>query len=231
MGRMRDGSALGGRILSVRALCSPHGDVRAEPARAGGDRPLPSRRSRPLRLYRQHLPVAHGRRPLRRPCPPPECHPRGVLGRHRRRPAFDPRHGSPRGDRGHGPPRYRPGRPPGPRADPVGAPRYRPGDRDGPPPCPRVGGLGPDLLHPRLHPHRAGGAGALIGTRPAGQEIGSWVTAAQGDRTRQALGRRSDVDDVPDPYGGPLAGYRATASQLDELTGQLAALIWPEPDR
>jgi protein-tyrosine phosphatase len=73
--------------------------------------------------------------------------------------------------------------------------------------------------------------GALIGTRPAGQEIGSWVTAAQGDRTRQALGRRSDVDDVPDPYGGPLAGYRATASQLDELTGQLAALIWPEPDR
>jgi protein-tyrosine-phosphatase len=71
------------------------------------------------------------------------------------------------------------------------------------------------------------GRGALIGPRPAGQELGSWIRAAQGERTREALGRRSTADDIADPYGGPLAGYRATAFELDELTGRLAALLWP----
>ncbi|MGH9080532.1 MAG: hypothetical protein ACRDYE_10760 [Acidimicrobiales bacterium] len=73
--------------------------------------------------------------------------------------------------------------------------------------------------------------GAQVGPRPAGQDLGSWILAAHGDRSRQALGRRSTTDDIADPYGGPLAGYRTTASTLDELTGRLAALMWPAPDR
>jgi protein-tyrosine phosphatase len=73
--------------------------------------------------------------------------------------------------------------------------------------------------------------GVLVGPRSADQDVGSWIGAVHGDRTRQALGRRSDADDIADPYGGPLAGYRSTASELDRLTGQLAMLLWPEQDR
>ncbi len=72
--------------------------------------------------------------------------------------------------------------------------------------------------------------GAQVGPRPADQELGPWVEATHGDRTRQALGRRATGADIADPYGGPLAGYRATAVELDELTGQLAALLWPRAD-
>jgi len=32
---------------------------------------------------------------------------------------------------------------------------------------------------------------------------------------------------VADPFGGPAAGYEATADELDDLTGRLAALLWP----
>ncbi len=71
--------------------------------------------------------------------------------------------------------------------------------------------------------------GGQIGPRPADEEVGRWVGRANGDRTRHALGGRATADDIEDPYGGPLAGYRATAAELDDLTGQLAALLWPRP--
>jgi hypothetical protein len=73
--------------------------------------------------------------------------------------------------------------------------------------------------------------GMVIGPRPADQATGPWIGAVHGDRTRQALGRHAEADDIADPYGGPLAGYRATASELDGLTGQLATLLWPGQDR
>ncbi len=73
--------------------------------------------------------------------------------------------------------------------------------------------------------------GTLVGPRPTGQDPGAWVEAAHGDRTRQALGRRTTADDIDDPYGGPLAGYRTTALELDDMTARLAALLWPRPGR
>jgi len=69
--------------------------------------------------------------------------------------------------------------------------------------------------------------GEYIGPRLPGQDLTSWVRAAQGDRTREALVHHSPGDDVADPYGGPFEGYEETATELDDLTGRLAALLWP----
>ncbi len=69
--------------------------------------------------------------------------------------------------------------------------------------------------------------GEYVGPRMPGQDLGSWIRAAQGDRTRDSLIHHSPVEDVADPYGGPLDGYEATAVELDDLTGRLATLLWP----
>ncbi len=69
--------------------------------------------------------------------------------------------------------------------------------------------------------------GTRIGPRRPGDPIGPWIEAAHGDRTRPALAARSRAGDIADPYGGPPAGYRQAALELDGLTGRLAALLWP----
>jgi len=69
--------------------------------------------------------------------------------------------------------------------------------------------------------------GEYIGPRLPGQDTAAWVRAAQGARERDSLAHRSPTEDVVDPYGGPLAGYEATAVELDDLTSRLAALLWP----
>ncbi len=69
--------------------------------------------------------------------------------------------------------------------------------------------------------------GEFVGPRLPGQETAAWVRAAQGDRDRSALAHLSPAEDVADPYGGPYAGYEATAAELDDLTGRLAGLLWP----
>jgi protein arginine phosphatase len=73
--------------------------------------------------------------------------------------------------------------------------------------------------------------GNSIGARPVGEELDRWIGAAHGDRTRVALARRGTADDIADPYGGPLTAYRDCALELDALTGVLAALLWPAPER
>jgi protein-tyrosine-phosphatase len=72
--------------------------------------------------------------------------------------------------------------------------------------------------------------GTGVGARPPEQDLAAWIVEAHGDRTRPDLGRRSTAEDITDPYGGPLAGYRATADELDGLTGRLADLLWPRAD-
>jgi protein-tyrosine phosphatase len=70
--------------------------------------------------------------------------------------------------------------------------------------------------------------GEFVGPRLPGQDPAAWVRAAQGDRERSALANVSPEWDVADPFGGPYAGYVATADELDDLTGRLAALLWPD---
>jgi protein-tyrosine phosphatase len=65
--------------------------------------------------------------------------------------------------------------------------------------------------------------GQQAGARAPGEPLGDWLSRAGRDRNRRDLLGSGPGDDVPDPYGGPLAGYEATASLLDRLTGDLVA--------
>jgi protein-tyrosine-phosphatase len=69
--------------------------------------------------------------------------------------------------------------------------------------------------------------GTRAGARVPGEPLGSWLARAATGRARRDLLGGDPRDDVPDPYGGPAAGYRAAASLLDGLTRDLAALGWP----
>ncbi len=69
--------------------------------------------------------------------------------------------------------------------------------------------------------------GEYVGPRMPGQDVASWIRAAQGDRERDSLANHSPGEDVVDPYGGPSDGYEETAVELDHLTGRLASLLWP----
>ncbi len=73
--------------------------------------------------------------------------------------------------------------------------------------------------------------GSIIGPRRPDQGFRSWIESAHGDRTRESLLDRNGGDEVADPYGGPLAGYRATALELAELVDRLVALLWPDEAR
>ena len=70
--------------------------------------------------------------------------------------------------------------------------------------------------------------GLQAGARAPGEPLGRWLERTASDRSRRDLLGGDPGDDVPDPYGGPLAGYQATASLLDGLTRDLAALGWPD---
>jgi protein-tyrosine-phosphatase len=69
--------------------------------------------------------------------------------------------------------------------------------------------------------------GEYIGPRIPGQDLASWIHAAQGDRRRDSLANHSPEEDVADPFGGPFAGYEATGAELDDLTARVIALLWP----
>jgi protein-tyrosine-phosphatase len=69
--------------------------------------------------------------------------------------------------------------------------------------------------------------GEVLGPRRPDQGIRSWIDAVHGDRTRASLAHRSALDEVSDPYGGPLSQYQATAAELDGLIGRLVGLLWP----
>ncbi len=68
--------------------------------------------------------------------------------------------------------------------------------------------------------------GNELGPRLPGQSIGSWIDAVHGDRTRTSLAHRSATDEVADPYGGTLAVYRSTATELGQLVARLVQLLW-----
>jgi protein-tyrosine phosphatase len=70
--------------------------------------------------------------------------------------------------------------------------------------------------------------GHQAGTRAQGEPLADWLARAGAGRDRRELLGTGRGDDVPDPYGGPLAGYQATAALLDALTHDLAALCWPD---
>lgn len=69
--------------------------------------------------------------------------------------------------------------------------------------------------------------GGQAGPRSADEPLAGWLARVADGRDRRDLLGSSFADDVPDPYGGPPAGYRATVELLSELTRDLVALCWP----
>jgi protein-tyrosine-phosphatase len=69
--------------------------------------------------------------------------------------------------------------------------------------------------------------GNAFGPRVPSQTIPVWIDGVHGDRTRTSLAHRSSADEVADPYGGPLAQYWSTATELGLLVARLTELLWP----
>jgi protein-tyrosine phosphatase len=68
--------------------------------------------------------------------------------------------------------------------------------------------------------------GDHVGRRGPDDALGGWLEALHAGRKRTDLVGSSVDDDVGDPIGGPLDGYRKTARQLGDLTDRAAALLW-----
>jgi protein-tyrosine phosphatase len=70
--------------------------------------------------------------------------------------------------------------------------------------------------------------GEAVGPRPDRVPIRSWLQAVHAGRTRTELAGRSSTEEVADPFGGPLEGYRETGAELGALVNRLSALLRPD---
>jgi len=68
--------------------------------------------------------------------------------------------------------------------------------------------------------------GETVGRRGADEALDPWLERLHHGRRRPDLVGSSDDDDVSDPIGGPLDGYRRTARQLGDLVDDVASLLW-----
>jgi protein-tyrosine phosphatase len=56
----------------------------------------------------------------------------------------------------------------------------------------------------------------------------SWLRSLSADRDVVDLLGAATTDDIEDPIGGPLASFRETADELDDLMARLVRVGWPE---
>ena len=68
--------------------------------------------------------------------------------------------------------------------------------------------------------------GEMVGRRRPDEALVSWLGRLHHGRQRTDLVGSSADDDVPDPIGGPLDGYRSTARELAVLVDRAATLLW-----
>lgn len=67
--------------------------------------------------------------------------------------------------------------------------------------------------------------GETAGARRPGESLPAWLDRVGAGRSVQAMLGRAGTDDVADPIGGPVRGYRATVRELDGLAARLAGLL------
>lgn len=67
--------------------------------------------------------------------------------------------------------------------------------------------------------------GEVVGPRLENQDLGAWLAAVAGGRTRQSQLGSSTEDDVADPIGGTPAMFEETAREIDLLCQRLVALL------
>jgi protein-tyrosine phosphatase len=58
-------------------------------------------------------------------------------------------------------------------------------------------------------------------------ELARWLVALSAERDASDLLGASAADDLDDPIGSPLASFRDTASEIDDLVSRLVAVAWP----
>ena len=68
--------------------------------------------------------------------------------------------------------------------------------------------------------------GEMVGGRGPDEALGAWLDRLHHGRQRTDLVGSSAGDDVADPIGGPLDGYRKTARELGALVDEAASLLW-----
>jgi protein-tyrosine-phosphatase len=68
--------------------------------------------------------------------------------------------------------------------------------------------------------------GEQVGQRAVDEALGPWLDSMHEGRKRTDLVGSSPHDDVGDPIGGPLEGYRKTARALVEVVESAASLLW-----
>jgi protein-tyrosine phosphatase len=70
--------------------------------------------------------------------------------------------------------------------------------------------------------------GRAVGRRGRLETLGDWLTRVHEGRRHADLLGRSDEDDIPDPMGGTLNEYRASAKLVAGMVDELIALTWPD---
>jgi protein-tyrosine phosphatase len=70
--------------------------------------------------------------------------------------------------------------------------------------------------------------GHAVGARADDETLHDWLARVHEGRRHADLLGTSDEDDIPDPIGGSISEYRASAQLIAGLTDELVALIWPE---
>lgn len=70
---------------------------------------------------------------------------------------------------------------------------------------------------------------SAVGARrvDAGETFDAWLARVGAGRRVADLVGDDALDDVADPIGQPLAVYRTTAAELDDLLSRVVALAWP----
>jgi len=75
--------------------------------------------------------------------------------------------------------------------------------------------------------------GGAVGPRAASETVGSWLARVHEGRELGDLLGDSEVDDVADPYGGPISEYRQAATEISALVRQLVDELFvaePSPE-
>lgn len=67
-----------------------------------------------------------------------------------------------------------------------------------------------------------------VGARGADEALRAWAARVATERTHGWVAGRAD-EEVPDPFGEPIAVYRATAHRLDAASAAIAAFVAPTP--
>ncbi len=67
-----------------------------------------------------------------------------------------------------------------------------------------------------------------VGPKRDDEPLRGWLGRVAAQRTHGWVAGRAD-EEVPDPFGEPIAVYRATATRLDAASAAIAALLAPPP--